>query len=351
MRAFRKICAWLLGSVFFIAGFLKLMDPVGAGLVVEEYYRFFNFGFLASTSYLMGLSLALLETFLGAAVITGVWRGGVAVASGLVMVFFTGLTLVLWIVNPAMDCGCFGEAVHLTHFQSLLKNIVLLFLWCGAYIPFRSLLPTPGIKYAGFSLALVSVTLFTLWSVKSVPVMDFTPMAPGEEFLRPEEEFAAEGAPVLSFYDMNGEYADSLALTGNVLVASVYNPEMVSARSWERLSSFAERSSEEGLEVLLLVASTPDDMQEILQRQPQLPEVYFADRRTLMTLNRSNGGVTFVDDGFIVRKWAHRSLPDRETLSALMSADPTEAMLEANNPGRLRIQGFLLYVFAVMLLL
>ena len=67
----RRLCSILLGLVFFIAGMLKLMDPVGAGLVVEEYFEFFHLGWLAFASKWLAVILALVETLTGAALIAG----------------------------------------------------------------------------------------------------------------------------------------------------------------------------------------------------------------------------------------------------------------------------------------
>jgi uncharacterized membrane protein YphA (DoxX/SURF4 family) len=118
MRTIRRVSAIVIGFVFFLAGVLKLMDPVGSALVVEEYLKFLHIGFLSGLSGAIGVGMALLETLLGAALITGVWRKVTAIATGVMLGAFTILTLVLYIRNPNMDCGCFGEALHLTHLQS-----------------------------------------------------------------------------------------------------------------------------------------------------------------------------------------------------------------------------------------
>ena len=160
MRVIRKISAGLVGFVLFLSGVLKLMDPVGARLVVEEYFQFLHLGFLHGLAGLVGSGLALLEALLGAALITGVWRKVTAIATGALLGFFTLLTVVLCIWNPPMDCGCFGEIVHLTHVQSLLKNFVLLGLWALACLPFSKLEPTRKVKYVSFPITAVSVVLF-----------------------------------------------------------------------------------------------------------------------------------------------------------------------------------------------
>ena len=74
MRIIRRISAVIVGFTFFIAGLLKLMDPVGAGLVVDEYLKFLHLGFLRFASDFLGSAAALCETVIGIALITGVWR-------------------------------------------------------------------------------------------------------------------------------------------------------------------------------------------------------------------------------------------------------------------------------------
>ena len=71
---FRRSCAWIVGLVYFISGILKLIDPTGSGLVVEEYFHFLHLGFLLPFAKASGTAFAFLEVTLGAALLTGVWR-------------------------------------------------------------------------------------------------------------------------------------------------------------------------------------------------------------------------------------------------------------------------------------
>ena len=111
----RRFCAFVTGVVFFISGILKILESVGAGLVIKEYLEFFHIGFLGFAAKGLGTAFALTETIIGAALITGVWRKATAYAAMALQGFFTFLTLALVIFNPEMDCGCFGEAIHMTH--------------------------------------------------------------------------------------------------------------------------------------------------------------------------------------------------------------------------------------------
>ena len=341
MNGFRRICMVILGMVLLIAGLLKLMDPVGAGLVMDEYFNFFHLSFLKPASRIVASGLALLESLLGAALVAGVWRKVLAIAGGIILIFFTLVTIILYIANPSMDCGCFGEAVHLNHAQTLLKNLVLDALWCLAFIPFKSLGLPRRIKYVSFSLAAVSLVLFLLFSALSIPLRDYTSFKPGTEL---------DERP-LSFYDANYDYADSLALEGKVMLISSYDPARLGEDRLARITETARTASENGQTVLFLLASTPDAVAEQDLNPALLSNIYFADRKELMTLNRSNGGATFVSDGQIIRKWAAASLPDADEFREMNEKAPVDVLLARQNRTRALFQGFTLYLFAVLLLL
>lgn len=336
MKFLRRACAVLVGFVLYIAGLLKLMDPVGASLVVGEYLRFFHLGFLGFGAKAAGVAMALVEVSLGAALLTGVFRKLTSILTSCVMAFFTVITLILWIANPSMDCGCFGEALHLTHLQSLLKNMVLCALCAVAFLPPSKLGEPRKSKYAGFFLAEASTLAFCIFSLVSLPLKDYTPMGCGAE-LGTQGESGLEDLPTLSFFNSEGEYCDSLAFDSEVMVVSLYNPS--SFNKWDRVSGFCDEASAAGFRTLVLASDdTPFDS-------------YYADRRALMTLNRSNGGVTYIADGQIVAKWPAAAYPSAGDLSVIAGSDPDRILSEKLSGNKLRFQGYLIYVFAVMLLL
>ncbi len=353
MRVIRRISAVLIGFVLFLSGVLKLMDPVGARLVVEEYLKFMHIEFLTGLSGVIGSGMALLEALLGAALITGVWRKVVAVATGILLGFFTILTVFLYIRNPRMDCGCFGEIIHLTHLQSLLKNIVLLVLWAIACLPLRKQEQTRKIKYVSFPIAAISVCLFLLYSSLSIPLVDFTPFKPGAELMLPEdiEDPTDESTPTLSLSNAAGEYMDEMLMEGDLMVVSVYDPGKLRPQQWEKIENLMRNAAGLGYTPMVLAAATPESWEETVSSPGILSATYFADRKKLLTLNRSNGGASYIQDGLIVKKWDNRRLPGEDTLVELAEVEVTESLLSENNGDRVKFQGFLLYVFAVMLLL
>jgi hypothetical protein len=387
---FRRFCGFICGFVFFISGILKLMDPVGAGLVMDSYLDFLHISFLGFAAKGLGVLFALTETVIGTALITGVWRQVTAVAAMTLQAFFTLLTLILVIFNPTMDCGCFGEAFHLTHLQTLVKNIVLCILLAIAFIPTRNLGRPKKRKFVSFGLVCISVLAFTVYSLLYLPLVDFTDFKPGTALAAArtqiedddayesvfiyekdgiQKEFTLTGLPdstwnfvstqtiqkkdlkghgaTLSFYNKEGDYLDSLATKGNVMVISVYRHDMAK-KKWNAAVKFATEARSAGYSPMFLIAGTPEQVSDI--HTGEVP-VYFCDYKTLITMNRSNAGATWFSQGYLIKEWSRRAYPDTEALAAYIDGNTTEAVLENDAEGSLIFQGFLLYVFAVMLLL
>ena len=389
-NVFRRFCAFVLGAVFLISGILKLMDPVGSEFIMKSYFSFLHIGFMDFSAKFFGVAFALTEAVLGAALMSGVWRKVVGIAVVALTTFFTLLTLVLLIFNPVMDCGCFGEAIHLTHLQTFVKNVILCALCCGAFIPMRELDRPVKVKYVSFALTACSLVALLIYSLVALPLKDYTAFHPGamlqaaadeqyKDFSEPEfiyekdgvtQAFSLDALPdsswnfvdsrirqddfaagtVLTLTDDAGEYCDSLATKGNVLVVSAYRK--LSAGRIEGIESLVADARAAGLTPIVLVPS--DDVLAAASEKHAAVEdvlVYYSDYKTLATLNRSNGGATWISDGQIVRKWSYTLRPSSEKLSAALAEDPTALALETQSKGSLALQSFLLYIFAVLLLL
>ena len=380
----RRFCAILIGLVFLASGLLKLLDPVGTGLIVSEYFKFFHLGFLQGTAKALGMVLSLVEAITGAALISGVFRKTTAVITSILVVFFTVITLILWIANPEMDCGCFGEAIHLSHGQTLLKNIVLLALAAAAFLPFQNFgVPRKG-KYVAFFLAVPSLIFALCYNALHLPMIDFTEFAPGTELFAsldndyqemdgkvptfiyerdgqrgsfsldalPDSTWTFVGVdtlsrsgmyknaskPVLSFRDAEGEYQDEQAVLGKVMVFSVYDPDDA---DWDRVRSQAAEARACGATPLILSVPGEDTPQD----------VYLVDYKPLITLNRANGGATYFNDGELILKWSPRDVPEGEELKGLLDREPVAASTDFIVGRRIRAQGFTLYLLALLLLL
>ena len=373
----KRFCGFITGFVFFVSGILKLMDPVGTGLIIKEYLDFMHIGFLEPAAKAFGAALALAETILGTCLITGVWRRIVTPITLGLQLFFTLITLILIIFQPAMDCGCFGEAIHLSHEETFIKNLILLALLLIYYIPAKHLGETKRRKYISFSIVTISIILFMIYSWAYLPLREFTDYKPGLSLKRNSEEVAYDAVFVyekdgvretfplenlpdstwtfisaqtevksgeesgrsLSFYDRNGEYADSLATNEKVIVISVYNTGL-SEKKWKLIDTFISNVEKAGFKALLITSAPIEGRNS-----------YTADYKTLLTLNRSNGGATYFQDGFLISKWSMRGYPDLTELENIYSEDVIEGIIGKETQESLTFQAFLLYVFAVMLLL
>ena len=393
----KRFCGFVTGFVFFLSGIVKLLDPVGAGLVMDGYFDFLHLGFMAPASKFFGVAFALAETIIGTGLITGVWRKTVALSAIILQGFFTLLTLLLVIFNPEMDCGRFGEAIHLTHMQTFIKNIILCILLAAYFFPSSQLGENRKRKYASFALVTASVLAFTVYSLMYIPLIDFTDFKPAAALMAGEGsggdsyesvfiyekdgerqsftidhhpdstwtfvdtetvmiESEGNAAVNLSIRDAYGDYHDGIAAEGKIMIVSVYDIDRKAGR-WGQTAHFLSNAEKAGFTSLLLVRSPQEEFEEAVScLAPQVAEVlrrhlYFSDYKELISMNRSNGGATFFCDGYLIRKWARRALPDMKNLEELVEADETEALIERSTNGDLTFQGRLLYVFAVMLLL
>lgn len=394
----------IIGLVFLFSGVFKLIDPVGTGLIVTEYFKFFHLTCLGALALPLGVVLSLTETILSAALVTGVFRKLTAVCTMSFVSLFTLLTAALMIFNPVMDCGCFGEAVHLTHFQTFLKNLLLLALCAGAFLPMGDYGKPKGRKLVSFSLLTLMTLVLCLYCNLYIPPVEFTPFAlssrivdpaemsqndpedyvttfiygkNGEEgtftidklpdstwtYLRTEtvmKEMAEKDndLPTLSFRDSSGEYRDSLAVDNLVMAVSVPYPERLGSDAVRRIYSTLSAASGCGFRPLLLLAADSAHIQELIGRRTLSEEEsaalqsmsYSVDYKTALSLNRSNGGATYIYDGYIVEKWAFRSLPTEGVLKKAATRNSISTMINASTKGQLIFQSFLLYAFVLFLI-
>jgi len=386
-QRFRRFAALLVGIVFLVSGLLKLIDPVGTQLIFQEYFKFFHLQFLQPAAKVLGVLLGLLESLLGIALFTGVLRKHAARCTYFLLSFFTLITLILWIFNPSMDCGCFGQAFHLTHAQSFWKNVILLGLAVIAFTPFHDFGKPKRNRIVAAVLATASVLFVLVYSNRHLPIVDFTEFDWGAELMASlDDDLSADNHykaayvyekdgqegifpldslpdstwtfvkvdtvfrqtttveedifPLLSFRDAEGEYRDRLAAEGRVVVLSVYNPATV---AWDTVREQYAQVLEAGGTPLVLVSAVPGDT-----NLPKDLPLYYADYKTLITLNRSNGGGTYFCEGELVNKWDVRHVP--ENLAADFAADPVDLSTRYIVKRRLRTQGFCVYLAALLLL-
>ena len=365
MRFLRGLCRVLFALTFIFSGVLKLLDPVGTGLIVHEYLSFMHLDFLDSGAIVLGIALATLEFLIGICVLSGLRFRIVAWVALILTAFFTVLTFYLMRFNPISDCGCFGEAIHLTNTQTFIKNVVLLVLAILIFLGRKRatrVAPAPleWVFIALFALVGLSVALRAL---ATIPQVDFTAYSVGssldelaqENQARFEttfiytkdghtEEFTLDNLP-----DDSWTYLDSKTvqlggstrmaqvdftldqMEGPVLAISVHHPDALRAENVERIEAFRTAALAAGIQP---VTYGPTETYET------------ADWKSLLTLNRSNGGAVYFNDGTIVAKWANSELP-KVDLPAVLQEDPDVLILKL----RIREQLYVSILIAGVLVL
>jgi triosephosphate isomerase len=345
MRFFLALFRVLFALTFIVSGALKLLDPVGTGLIVKEYLDFMHLDALESAAIGLGIALATTEFLVGICVLAGFRIRIVAWVALVLTAGFTGLTLYLMLFNPISDCGCFGEAIHLTNTQTFYKNIVLLFLAILIFLGRkRATRVAPAwLEWTFIGIfALLALTV-SIRALATIPQVDFTAYSVGNSldelaqenqaryettFLYTKdghtEEFTLDNLP-----DDTWTYLDSQTvqvggstkmaqvdftleqMEGPVLAVTVYNPEALDAEKLDRIEQFKKKALLEGHPAVVYGPSE---------------EYVTADRKSLMTLNRSNGGAVYFNDGVIVSKWSNLELPEID-LGAVLAEDPDVLIL------------------------
>lgn len=329
----KRLCAVFLGAVLLLSGIVKLMDPVGSALVMESYFSFLHLGFLRPLAGITAFAFNIFECITGVIMISGIWTTLARWFSLVLLSLFTFLSTLLLIFNPEMDCGCFGEVLHLSHLQSFLKNILFMGIWVLAYLPWRR--QPQRARYRVFMSIGVCILLvvFGLRSTRHLPLLDLTDLNTGTEL--------NEGS--LSILDSDGQYRDQLLLRGNVLIFSYARPSKMDVQA---LSQARRQALKAGLKPVVIVSG-----KEGLPEQLNFP-VYLADRKSILSLNRSNGGASLICSGQISQKWsaAEFSATSGEELEELLLMDPSEMVLQQAIDGRRYLEAFILLCFVLVLI-
>ncbi|HUH34094.1 MAG TPA: MauE/DoxX family redox-associated membrane protein, partial [Daejeonella sp.] len=122
------------GVLFIFSGLIKANDPLGFGYKLQEYFEVFHTSFLHDYATAIGILLCTLEIILGAMLLLGFFTRKVALGLLLLIIFFTFLTFYSAFFEVVTSCGCFGDAIPLTPWQSFSKDLVLLFFIVIIYL-------------------------------------------------------------------------------------------------------------------------------------------------------------------------------------------------------------------------
>lgn len=353
MSFLRAIARTVAGLIFLFSGFVKLVDPVGVGLIMSEYFKILGIEDMHRLALIAGTLLAGTEMLLGIAILVGL-RMRFAIKALLVFVsFFTILTLFLALFDPVQDCGCFGEVIKLTNWETFYKNIILLIIALFLFFQRRRFVPiAPRVWEIGFlGVYAVMVAFIGIYSVRHLPLVDFTAFHTGtdipEEIARIDnpagpayiteltyekngkrEIFSLENLPDSSWTfvdsksvpaekarfstftdfavsDKDGNYVtDSLLRAEKLFISTVPYLYRFNETHFNAISAIHDSIASAGAYHIVLCGADPAYVDSIMNKYGLNCEVYFTDFKTLITLNRSNGGVVFLSKGVISGKWS-----------------------------------------------
>ncbi len=177
MKIIRNLFRWIVGATFLFSGFVKVIDPLGYGYKIADYLEAMNLSAIDGAALPLAIALSVLELVIGFSLFFNQLPKLGALGALLMMVFFTPLTLWLAIANPVSDCGCFGDALVITNWQTFFKNLVLLAMAILLFWQRKKLKTTyhTGIQWViMFVVGFASLGL-GLYCLKTLPIIDFRP--------------------------------------------------------------------------------------------------------------------------------------------------------------------------------
>lgn len=369
MRLVKNLCRIIVGIVFIYSGFVKGIDPLGSDYKFTDYFNAFGMGWMNATTLFFSFALSLAEFLIGTALLFNLWVSRMAWGSLLFMAFLTPLTLVLALTNPVSDCGCFGDAMILTNWQTFWKNIILFLLAIMIFVyrkEYKSSLSLMG-QFSFLTLAGAGMLCLSIYCYRHLPVLDFRPYAVGKnitegmrlpEGAKPDQYEVTlkyknkQTGEIRSFTEENYPWQDTLnweyessserlvkkgyitpihdlviehPTLGNIteeileddnhtILAVAYNLNQSDTQYQPAINRLAEYAREKGIRFYGLTSSTERDIEAYKKRNHVPYEFCTADEIQLKTMIRSNPGVIILREGTILDKWAGKDVPDVKEL-------------------------------------
>jgi uncharacterized membrane protein YphA (DoxX/SURF4 family) len=360
MKIVTQTARILTGLLFVFSGFIKGIDPMGTAFKLGDYFTAFRMGFLDDLALPLSIVLCLVEFITGMMLLSGSMVKLASWIAALFMALFTPLTLVLAIFNPVSDCGCFGDAIIMTNWQTFFKNVVITLLVVYVFINRDDRAGTLPVRASlNFTLALIFLfLLFMRYNLAYLPIIDFRPYKVGTHLpeamaIPPDAEpdkydirFVYEKDGVSKEFTLNDYPADDTTWKfvdqKSVLLSRGYMPPIhdftlissegadmtdeVTGNQGDLVLMVARRLEESdrkglvkgydlgialrdrGIQFYIVTASTPETAGELVTGFDAL----FADEIMLKTVIRSDPGFILLHNGTVMAKWSHHNLPDKE---------------------------------------
>ena len=353
----------IVGFLFIISGFVKVIDPIGLGFKLEEYFSpsVLDIPALINLSLPLAAFFSIFEIVLGVMLLLGVWRKFTVYALFLTILFFTFLTFYSAYFNKVTDCGCFGDALKLEPWTSFYKDVVLLILIIILMIGKNYIKPIfiNALNMGIISIATIASILIAYIGINHLPIIDFRAYAVGKDLVhgsKSAEELGVQPttyktlftlknkldgstvivddkkyvsqklyqdssiweidadktqnvvdkkgyeAPIHDFYfDCDGEDKTAYYLQHPKLILFVIPfADKVKAEQIKKLNLLALKAKAKGYEVVG-VANNPIENNAF--------NLCFMDQTTMKTIIRSNPGIVLISNGIVKAKYHYNDLP------------------------------------------
>ena len=305
------------GAMFIFSGFVKLVDPIGSQYKFEEYFSegVLNLEFLIPYALPFSILLIIVEIMLGVSLLLG-YKSKITTWSLLgIITIFLFLTWYSAYYNKVTDCGCFGDAIKLTPWETFWKNVLLIGLILLLLIGVKNIkaLFSKRINTSLIILSFVSFSYITIHVLNHLPIIDFRAYAVGKNITE-GMEFPEDGSvpPVHDFMleDTQNDLAPEILAMDKVLLVIVYNASKSDDKGFIDIKYIADKAISKGYNVFGVSASFEDDL-ILIQNNYDLPfDFLFCDETTLKTMIRANPGVMTLSKGTVTGKWNWNDIDD-----------------------------------------
>ncbi len=361
-RALAILSRYLLAFLFIFSGFVKGIDPLGFTHKLNDYFTAFNLKFFEPFALWFSVALCAAELLIGLLLLFGVKKHTATWGAFLFMSVFTPLTFVIALLNPVSDCGCFGDAIKLSNWETFFKNIPLFlasWLLLSQRKNFTAATSKVGEHLIAFLLLIVAL-LPSYHGYNHLPMMDFRPYSIGTNI--PEAMSTPAGAPadeyqttlyyekdgvVKEFNEHNFPWQDStwkFVDSKSVLIKEGFRPpikdfnlsnsidqvvtdsiifyngyfllvfshriDKANANATEDLNPLFFKAKEQGFGFALVTASNHDEIDKFISRTGAAYPILTADEVMIKTVIRSNPGLMLLYNGTIIGKWHFNDFPD-----------------------------------------
>ena len=357
MKTLVTICRIIVGVIFIFSGFIKANDPLGFSYKLDEYFEVFGTNFLLPLSLFLAIFMCVLEMILGFALLLGARINLTLWLLLLLVIFFGFLTFYSAYYDVVKSCGCFGDAIKLTPWQSFGKDMALMVLILIIFAGKSHVDPLVGPGFEKFLMIIfVGASLaFPVYTYRNLPVIDFRPYKIGTNIYRSMDthqqmkfyyilkdkktkelkEFESWPEAWDTKYDyvdsrtkviggnenvisgftienLKGEpYADEILLKpGPVFFLVAYKLEKTEKEVFGKVNDFATLCAKDNVPFIGLTSSDTLLIKQFREETKSVFDFYRTpDDVPLKTMIRANPGLVLLKDGVVTNMWHYNNLP------------------------------------------